>query len=173
MQELTQSHQELIQQIRANTKLANQLNKEMRRRSRRDYASYSSTESSALSDFNRRSTCRRLDGNYAEASRHQHPVNFEQTGIGPSTGHQAGPSSRGGDTSLSHHSRSCSCCRYRTGSQDLEPTRSSPSSTHPCSSTLCFQRPGAKKTRSGPSTVPGPSPQHGTRPCFGPEHPDA
>lgn len=99
MQELTQSRQELTQQIHANTELANQLKEERRRRSRMDYVSHSSIESSAPFEFNHRSTRRRLDGNYAEGSRHA--VNLGQAGIGPSTWHQAGPSFRG--AALSYH----------------------------------------------------------------------
>ena len=93
MQELTQSHQQLTQQLRANAELTNRLNHERRRRSRRDQASYSSTESSASSDYNHRSTRPQLDGSYTQATGHQRTLNHRQLRVGPSTSHRTGPSS--------------------------------------------------------------------------------
>lgn len=108
---------ELTQQIHANTELMNQLNGEERRgKTRRGYLSFlvhSLSESSMSSDFYHKSIHRRLDENYAEASEHLNAANFGQAGIGPSTGHEAAPSSRR-DAPLQHclWQRSCS---YRSG----------------------------------------------------------
>ena len=71
LQELTQSRQQLTEQLRANAELTNQLNRQRRRRSRRDQAPHSSTESSASSDYNNRSTRPRLDENHAQATDYQ------------------------------------------------------------------------------------------------------
>ena len=114
MQELTQSRQHLTQQLRVTAELTNRLNHERRRRSKRDQASYSSTESSASSDYHHRSTRPQLDGSYTQATGHQHTLNVGKLRVGPSTNHQTGPSSRGG--AVPHHT-----VEYRTTNVTAEP----------------------------------------------------